>query len=356
MNTDSNGGFTFAGVPEGNFIITTQLTVRDFGSVRNFAKANDQLTQQNITVAITAQGAVSGKVTLPDGSAAGGVIVTASGSGVLTAADGTYSLPVPVQASAQTIQAITRDSLRNGKATVLLTQQGQTLSNINIVLSGLGSVQFTVFDANGNRVPNQPVALACSASPCGCSPVTVQTQPDGSTKIVATPLVTGPDGTVAFTGLPVGTIGVKAVSPTFDVAEASATIPADNATGFGILRFAGSGTVTGSVLNPDNTPSFGATVALNANVYDPTSCSLSQGLAQQVQLDQSGTFKFTGVHAGQIGVTASQIFLPTQVGAQGTLINGQTANFNLKLISTISGVFSGTVFLPDGVTPAGVGV
>jgi hypothetical protein len=122
MNTDSNGGFTFAGVPEGNFIITTQLTVRDFGSVRNFAKANDQLTQQNITVAITAQGEVSGKVTLPDGSAAGGVIVTASGSGVLTAADGTYSLPVPIQASPQTIQAITRDSLRNGKATVLLTQ------------------------------------------------------------------------------------------------------------------------------------------------------------------------------------------------------------------------------------------
>jgi hypothetical protein len=169
-------------------------------------------------------------------------------------------------------------------------------------------------------------------------------------------MVTGPDGTVTFSGLPVGTVGVKAVTPTFDVAEASAAIPADNATGFGILRFAGSGTVTGTVLNPDNTPSFGATVALNANVYDPTTCSLGQGLAQQVQLDQSGTFKFTGVHAGQLGVTASQVFLPTKVGAQGTLTNGQTANFNLKLINTTSGVFSGTVFLPDGITQAGAGV
>src|SRR5579864_7854457 len=355
VNTDSDGKFSFTGVPEGNFVITTQLTVKDFGSVRNFAKANDQLTGQNITVAITAQGTVSGKVTLPDGNPASGVVVTASGSGVLTAADGTYSLPVQIQQSTQTIQAITRDTLRQGKATVLLTQQGQTLSNVNIVLSGLGNVQFTVFDANGNRLANQPVALACSA-PCGCNPVTVQTQPDGSTKIVATPMVTGADGTVQFAGLPVGTVGVKAVSPSFDVAEASATIPADNATGFGILRFAGSGTVTGAVVNPDNTPSFGANVALTANVYDPVSCSLGQGLAQQVQTDQSGTFKFTGVHAGQLGVTASQVFLPTQVGAQGSLTNGQTVNFNLKLINTISGVFSGTVFLPDGVTPAGAGI
>src|SRR4029077_16741988 len=53
----------------------------------------------------------------------------------------------------------------------------------------------------------------------------------------------------------------------------------------------------------------------------------------------------------------SQIFYPTQAGAQGTLPkNGSTVNFNLQMVSTTSGVLSGVVFLPDGVTPAGAGV
>src|SRR4029077_5723724 len=67
--------------------------------------------------------------------------------------------------------------------------------------------------------------------------------------------------------------------------------------------------------------------------------------------------KFTNVKVGRVGVTASQTFFPTQVGAQGIISSpGQTVNFDLKLVNTISGVLSEKVFLPDGVTPAGAGV
>ncbi|PYX67449.1 MAG: hypothetical protein DMG78_27840, partial [Acidobacteria bacterium] len=76
-----------------------------------------------------------------------------------------------------------------------------------------------------------------------------------------------------------------------------------------------------------------------------------------MQTDTSGSFQFRQVNVGKVGVTASQSFYPTQVGAQGTLAkNGATINFPLQLVNSTSGVLSGTIFLPDGVTPAGAGV
>jgi hypothetical protein len=161
---------------------------------------------------------------------------------------------------------------------------------------------------------------------------------------------------VKFTNKPIGQISAIAISNSFDVATANASITSDGTTGFGVLRFAGTGTVTGNVLDADGKPAFGADIVLTSNVFDQDSCSLVQGF-QHVQTDQSGNFKFTNVKVGRISVTASQVFFPTQVGAQGVLVAaGQTVNFNLKLVNTISGVFSGNVFLPDGVTPAGAGV
>ena len=115
--------------------------------------------------------------------------------------------------------------------------------------------------------------------------------------------------------------------------------------------------MTGNVLDPDSKPAFGANIALTSNVFDQDTCSLVSGISQQVQTDLNGNFRFTNVKAGRVAVAASQVFFPTQVGAQGAISSqGQTVNFNLKLVNTISGVLSGTVFLPDGVTPAGVGV
>src|SRR6185295_14286313 len=87
------------------------------------------------------------------------------------------------------------------------------------------------------------------------------------------------------------------------------------------------------------------------------SCGLTNGVSHRARTDPSGEFRFTGVNVGPVSVTASQPFLPTQVGQSGTLgANGQEAHFELKLVNTISGELKGTVYLPDGVTPAGAGV
>ncbi|MBZ5508478.1 MAG: Ig-like domain-containing protein [Acidobacteriia bacterium] len=345
VNTDAAGNFSFSSVPTGNFTISSQLTANDRGSITGFATANQNLTGQNITIVINTanQGTVTGKISMPDGSPAGGVVVLSGVTGVLSNADGTYTLPgLPVRSGSQTISAATRDGLRSGSTTVSITVPGQTFANANIVLSGLGTAKFTVLDSSGRPVANQNVALLSGACPfaCGCDPK-----------------ATGPDGVVTFSGLPVGQVSAVAISSSFDVSRASASIVADGTTGFGVLRFAGTGSVTGNVLAPDGAPVFGADIALTSNVFDQDSCSLVQGLSQRISTDLSGNFHFSNVRVGQIGVTASQIFFPTQVGAQGAISSaGQTVNFNLKLVNTISGVLSGTVFLPDGITPAGAGV
>jgi hypothetical protein len=71
------------------------------------------------------------------------------------------------------------------------------VNNVNIVLSGLGTAQFTVFDSTGRAIPNQNVALQSGGCPfaCGCNP-----------KQTAT------DGSVKFTGMPVGQISAIAVT------------------------------------------------------------------------------------------------------------------------------------------------
>ncbi|HEX4603250.1 MAG TPA: Ig-like domain-containing protein, partial [Candidatus Angelobacter sp.] len=345
VNTDATGHFTFTSVPTGNFTIAAQLTVNDRGSITGFATANQNLTGENITIVINTanQGTVTGKVSLPDGSPAGGAVVFGGFAGVLSNADGTYVLPgQPVRSGSQTISAQTRDGLRSGSTTVSITLPGQTVPNANIVLSGLGTAKFTVLDSSGKPVANQNVALISGSCPfaCGCDPK-----------------ATGPDGVATFTGLPVGQVSAVAISSSFDVSSASASIVADGTTGFGVMRFAGVGSVTGNVLSPDGTPAFGADIALTSNVFDHDTCSLVQSQSQRISTDLSGNFHFSNVHVGKVGVNASQVFFPTQVGAQGAISTaGQTVNFNLKLVNTISGVLSGTVFLPDGITPAGAGI
>ena len=223
---------------------------------------------------------------------------------------------------------------------MLITQSGQVVNNIDIVLSGLGTAKFTVLDSSGKVVQGQNVALLGCSFACGCDPK---------------PTVA--DGSVQYSNLPIGQVSAIAISNSFDVATANASITSDGITAFGVLRFAGTGTVTGNVLDADGKAAFGADIVLTSNVFDQDSCSLVLGVSQHVQTDQNGNFRFTNVKVGRISVTASQVFFPTQVGAQGVLVSaGQTVNFNLKLVNTISGVFSGNVFLPDGVTPAGAGV
>ncbi len=343
----ADGSYSLASLPTGPYELVATLSARDQARVDGVAAAGDDLAVDLVIAVATNFGTVDGTVTLPDGSPAAAAIVSLGQSGVLTAADGTFSLPgVPVlPATAQMIRAQTQDGLRSGQATVVVNAPNQVIEGVSIPLSGLGTAQFTVLDPAGHPVAGQEVRILSGlcADACGCQAAT-----------------TGPSGQVQFPGLGLGTLTGRAVkvSGSFvDLAIGSATLASDGATGFGVLQFAGSGTVTGVVLDPGGQPVLGADVALSSNVFDAANCVLGQSLSQRAQTDAAGKFTFRNVDVGRVSVSASQAFFPGAVGAQGVLQkSGDTVSFSLQLVNSIAGVLSGTVTLPDGKTPAGAGV
>jgi hypothetical protein len=347
--TAADGSYAINGMPTGPYDVVAYA-----GSFtadqKGVAEAGNNLTIP-LFIVVPTTGTVNGKVMLPNGTPAAGAVVFLGQNGVLTNADGTYSLTgVPVLSSqSQTITARTVDGLRSGQASVVVNSASTPVTGANITLSGLGSAQFTVLDPGGKPLPGQTISLIGPGTGCVSN---VSQNANGS-------------GAVVFTGLPVGTVQAAALLTNgnfTDLALGTATITQDGTTAFATLQFHGAGTVTGTVLTPANgspasQPALGAIVQLTSNVVDQQNCVMTQGATQSVQTDASGAFTFSRVNVGPVGVTASQTFYPTQVGKQGTLTtNGATINFQLQLVNTISGVLSGTIYLPDGVTPAGAGV
>jgi hypothetical protein len=344
--TAADGSYLLTGMPTGSYTIEATLGSGLTADDSGVAAAGNNIVA-NLTIVIPTTAVVDGIVTLPNGSPYAGALVFQGQLGVLSNPDGTFALGgVPVLPSqSQIIYARTVDGLRSGQTTVVVNSAAQPITGASITLSGLGTAQFTVLDPNGNPVGGQQVKINADSTggctdTCGCN---VQT--------------TNASGTVTFTGLPLGSISGSALNNSGDFAVTTAKITQDGATGFGVMQFHGVGTVTGSVVDPSNVPVLGATVQLSSNVFNPAYCILQQTNSQSLQTDVTGKFQFNDVLVGSVGVTASQSFYPTQVGAQGTLPkNGSTVNFPLQMVNTISGVLSGVVFLPDGVTAAGAGV
>ncbi len=344
--TASDGSYLLTGMPTGAYTITATLGSGLSASDTGVAAAGSNIVA-NLSIVIPTTAVVDGTVSLPNGTPYGGAVVYQGQFGVLSNPDGTFSLGgVPVLPSqSQTIYARTTDGLRSGQTTVIVNSASQPVTGASITLSGIGTAQFTVLDPNGNPVTGQLVKIG-PGSPGGCSDTCgCNTQ------------TTNASGIVVFTGLPVGSVTATALTSAGDYAQTKVNITQDGATGFGVMQFHGTGTVTGNVVDPSNMPVLGATVQLTSIVFNGDYCIALPTLSQSLQTSVSGTFQFNTVLVGSVGVTASQAFYPTQVGAQGNLPkNGSTVNFNLQMVNTISGVLSGVVYLPDGVTPAGAGV
>jgi hypothetical protein len=343
--TAADGSYALTGMPTGAYTVEASLGVSgEVADDSGVAAAGNNIVA-NLSILIPTTAVVDGIVTYANGSPYSGALVYQGQYGTLSNPDGTFSLGgVPVLPSqSQIIYARTLDGLRTGQTTVVVNSAAQPVTGASITLSGIGTVQFTVLDPNGNPVAGQQVNIPAGSAPacsnyCGCN---MQT--------------TNASGIVTFTGIPLGSVTGSAINSAGDLAQAKANITQDGVTAYGVMQFHGSGTVTGSVVDPSNNPVLGATIQLSSNTVQY--CALQQGYTQSAQTGANGKFQFNDVLLGSVGVTASQSFYPTQVGAQGTLTtNGGTVNFNLQMVNTISGVLSGVVFLPDGVTPAGAGV
>jgi hypothetical protein len=350
--TAADGSYRFDGMPTGDYAITAALNARDAASVSGRLAAGDAATQ-DILIEIKppqAYGTVRGVVRFADGTPAAGAIADISGRGVLTDAEGRFEIPgVTVNPNiSQTVSARTRDGKRRGTSAVTVSEPDQVVQGVVIVLSGLGSAVFTVLDPAGEALPGVAVGLLYAdrcLDPCGCRFVT-----------------TDASGRAVFDGLPIGSVAAQAIRTVGGFTEAvraNASVPRDGDSGFAVLRFGGSGTVTGSVLGPDGQPVHGADVALSSQHFFNDGggfCGMTGGVSHQARTGTDGRFRFTNVAMGGVGVTARQDFYPTTVGASGTLTPGQPLHFPLQLVNTTAGKLTGTVFLPDGVTPAGAGV
>ncbi|HET8775704.1 MAG TPA: carboxypeptidase regulatory-like domain-containing protein [Thermoanaerobaculia bacterium] len=344
--TTTTGDYSFTGMPTGEYRVAAALNTRDRGEFTGVAAAGQTITRDVIISIPQGLATVQGIVRLPDGTPAADAVVSIDGRGILAGGDGRFTLPqVLVKPNvAQEILAATRDGLRTGRNTIIVNEPNQTLQNVVITLSGLGVVEITVTDSANNPISDQEVALLGNCNnACGC--VAVKTNAQGRAR---------------FTDLSIGRITARATrtGPGYvDQTQTSVSLTRDGETAFGILAFSGVGSVAGIVLDPDNHPALGADVYLRSKVFDEDSCSLVAGVSHRVRTDESGRFSFNGVNLGNVSVTAQHPFFPTAAGESFSLSTaGQHREVTLRLTNTISGELSGTIYLPDGVTPAGAGV
>lgn len=348
--TALNGTYTMVEMPAGAYTIEVTLGTGDRTSLAGTSAPGDVLTGRDLTVLVNRNATVNGSVQLPDGAPMPFAVVTMAGRGTTAAADGTFSLAnAPVSPTPQLIAAYSPDGARQGNATVLLNQTGQVLNGVVVTLAGQGTLDLLLLDAFGQPVPNTQVVVTRAGSRMftnACLGIA-----GGTTDAL---------GHVVIPNLEVGTVAVKSVwlaNGYYDVATLSTAIPAHGVTTSAVMRFDGAGTVTGLVRDAAGAPVTGADVQISANRFDPSSCSLVGGGTHAVRTGADGRFTAPNVLAGQVGVRVSQSFFPAPVTASGVIVgNGDTLDFDLRLINTLAGELSGTVYLPDGVTPAGAGV
>jgi hypothetical protein len=341
----SDGSYVLGDLPFGEFELSAALDSQTQASIHgSTAPFEDRV--ENLVVRIAPEpelGTVSGRVVLPDGAGAEGATVGVGSRQVAAGAEGLFEIRgIAVRpGEPQSVLAIAADGKRQGQATVLIGLPGQIVENLVVTLSGLGSIELTVLGANGEAVKREVVGLLGNCGNfCGCRSA-----------------LTNDLGVATFADLPPGTHFGKAVlvgAGFIDVATGSARIERDGDVGRGVLRFPGVGTVSGKVLLPGGVePAPGSDIVLTSQIFDREACELRRGISHRGRTDANGSFAFGGVNLGQVSVTATHPFADTSVGATSTLTAAAPVDFELVLVDSTAGVLSGTVFLPDGVTPAG---
>ena len=254
--TDSNGRFTFEDVPGGPFRVVAVDRVRS-----RRASAGDELVVVNGVAVIEELdiifftedvGTIEGRVSSADGAPAEGVIVSAAGRQVLTASSGDGSGLAPgafrltdISFGTYTVTA-RKPGLSGSTSTQVIVADASVPVNVSLVLAGSGRVVVTVLDLDGTPIPNQQVLRA---SACSGVPATTGSDPSNPAMF----------GVAVFEDVPIGNVSVKATRG-LDLAAASAIIRRDGDAAALILRFAGFGTVTGTVVDPAGDPVLGARV------------------------------------------------------------------------------------------------
>ena len=333
--TDTNGNFSFAGVPLGTYSITSSDPVTGAAAATTASiTLNGQV--QTVQLVEAQRGTVSGLVLDPysAGYAPGAMVSISFSDGVTpsrtvtTGPNGAFSLPGSPMGIFN-IQA--KYTLADGKT-----------------VSGSGSGMLSASAPNASvQIQLQPLAYL---------PVRVVLD-DGVTPAQNTTVTlggsgqqqdTGTNGEVLFVDLPVGGFYLlEAVSreggEQHNAVEVSGTVASRGTNALVTMVLLGVGSVQGTVLASD-----GHTPASNVQVVIQYESGPFVGVTDSALSDAQGKFSFTDVPLGGFRVTATSVSLGAALNS-AISASGQTNDVSLQLGA--SGTVVGALVRADGVTP-----
>jgi protocatechuate 3,4-dioxygenase beta subunit len=277
--TDSNGNYSFSGLPAGSYTVTPTLHGYAFSpSVQNVTITNTDVTGVNFTGS-TIIHTISGRVVNSSGTGIPNVQITRTGgSNVVTDANGNYTF-TDVPPGTYTIAPLITPSLTGVTfypASRSVTVSSYNLTNINFTASF--TVTGRVSNSDNVGLPNIQVTRRTNTSA-----VTVATDSNGNyrfTNVLSGSYTVAPNVTPSMTGM------------SFFPTSYNITVSTYNLTNINFTAFF---TIKGHVSN-----SAGAGMA-NVLVWRSTPTSSTSMLT-----DSSGNYTFTGVRSGTYTITPTQ--------------------------------------------------
>ena len=350
--TDAAGRFELARITGGQLRLVTfdQLTFQQ-GEAR-VTLPLDGSVDANLLLA-QGLGTVNGTVLDGGGSPVAGARV-GGGLSLATTDSGGHFVMIDVPVGRRDIVAVSDQLGTRGSATVDIVQAGQTV-NVTVVLESVGTIAGTVFESDAvTPVPNNKVFLF----------YTVDGAEGAQIQVVAA-VTTDAGGHYTMEKVPFRETGygLSAFRPDFsDGNVRTVVLKFNNQVLKGDIVFrGGGGRVTGRVLDADGTTPLHAAVGIS---YDQV--EIAGGLVgtafrtvSNVKIANTdfttGAFAFNNIFVGPFTLAAAGQFSPDPITFESRIPSpGAAVTIDLRLQATST--IQGTVFQPDGVTPAGTNV
>jgi protocatechuate 3,4-dioxygenase beta subunit len=325
---DTSGHYAFTDIPVGNYSIDCFDPLTNASASAAIVISASATTVQNLL--LVSYGTVTGTVTSNDGSSVAGLTVSLTSTttgGVQTLSTTTSTLGTftfsNVSPGTVVLRVVNGEGLQ-GTGTGSLPLAGQVVT-INVSLISAGNLTGTVFLGDG-VTPAPGIQVTLSPPPLTGSAVTT----------------TNSSGVYSFQNVPYGNFGVTANNPANgDFGSATGQIQINGQQRTLNFSLTGFGTVTVKVLDSNSNPVTGASVTVDAS---------ANGKIYTGTTDSTGSVTFSGVFAGGFSVNARNPANGLTGYGSGTLAYNSTSTVSIMLQS--AGTINGTVFAPDGVTPA----
>ncbi|WP_256762422.1 carboxypeptidase regulatory-like domain-containing protein [Cohnella sp. WQ 127256] len=281
--TDSQGQYTLINVPAGSQTINVSKAGYHNGTANVTVTAGQNVNASDIVLAaVQTTGSVTGAVFGPGNSPISGASVSIDSISTVTDGTGQYTLS-DVPAGSQTIN-VSKAGYNNGTANVTVTA-GQNVNASDIVLAAVqttGSVTGQVV-SSGNRISGATVSIG------GIS--------------VATDAL----GRYTLSNVPAGKQTITVTKAGYNNETASVTVIAEqtvSAFTFFLTAVQTTGTVTGFVFGPGNSPIDGASVSIG-NISAVTDSTGKYTLSNVLAGSQTVSVSSTGYNAGTATVTVT---------------------------------------------------